>query len=60
MRMSVWKELKWLLASYLWFWSFRLTENEATPEMIEAYEALAKNFRNRAEHDTVRMRAKNR
>lgn len=58
MRMPFGKELKWLLAVKLWWWSYRLIENEADRDLIAAYQATAKNFRNATQHNTVRMQTK--
>lgn len=58
MRMPFWKELKWLLAVKLWWWSYRLIENEADRDLIAAYQATAENFRNATPHNTVRMQTK--
>lgn len=50
--------MKWLLAAKLWWWSYRLIENEADCDLIAAYQVTAKNFRNATQRNTVRMRTK--
>ena len=58
MRMPWYKELKWLLAAKLFYWSLLLVQHEATKEMLTAYGDLADSFRNATKHNTIPMRRK--
>ncbi len=46
MRMTLFKELRWLLATFLLNWAFRLTQREASREVLVAFRTLIARFRN--------------
>lgn len=55
-RMPVSSEIRWALAAWLLSRVLRLTEREASPEMLRAFAVLAENFRNDPKHETVPMK----
>ena len=57
-RMQVWAEIKWAIAVHLLIWIGKLTEREASREMLTCYADLAANFKNDPSFDTVPMRAR--
>lgn len=60
MRMTVWKEIRWLIAAHLFGLVVRLTQKEASNDMMRAQLALALRFVNDHSYDTIAMRqAKN-
>lgn len=58
MRMTWWRELKWLLASHLLGWSLRLISEEMSDETALNFRALFGNMKNDPKFDTVLMRSR--
>ncbi len=59
MRMVWWREAKWLFAAYVLDFFFRLTKQEASPDMLRALFGLSENFESDPVYQIVPMRTIN-
>jgi hypothetical protein len=55
-RMTYWRELKWMIASYVFDLLIFLTKKEQSPEMCLAIYELSKVFNNDSRFNRVSMR----
>lgn len=55
-RMTWFRELRWLIASYLIGWALELVAPEATPALLDGFKKIAGNFFNDPRYDTVPVR----
>lgn len=55
MRMTWWRELKWLLAAKMIFWSVKLMAAEMSAETAHAFAELGDRIKNDPSMNTVKM-----
>ena len=57
MRMTFVAEFRWAVAVVLLSWVLKMTEREASPDMLRAFAELAQKFKNDKKFDVVAKRS---